>query len=194
MQKAVLTLRRSSWRKILGFALCSPLSFTIIMGPSFREGRICRYVSWSYSEREIGMLFDSEMYIGFAGIVLSVDDVNQYWSLVRPVLVDDSYQYWSALWPVLLASLTSTGSFCDLWKSLYVPYLWYSMYRSDLISLLLGLRWVDSWELLLLGVVRDDGTLPTPYIIYVRDDCATWCRMLKTAQVCGECAKCGYCA
>lgn len=44
------------------------------------------------------MLFDSEMYIGFAGIVLSVDDVNQYWSAVRPVL---------------LASLTSTGSFCD---------------------------------------------------------------------------------
>ena len=74
------------------------------------------------------MLFDSEMYIGFAGIVLSVDDVNQYWSLVRPVLVDDSYQYWSlvrpvlvddsyqywsAVRPVLLASLTSTGSFCD---------------------------------------------------------------------------------
>ena len=57
------------------------------------------------------MLFDSEMYIGFAGIVLSVDDVNQYWSLVRPVLVDDSYQYWSAVLPVLLASLTSTGSF-----------------------------------------------------------------------------------
>ena len=52
------------------------------------------------------MLFDSEMYIGFAGIVLSVDDVNQYWSLVRPVLVDDSYQYWSAVLPVLLASLT----------------------------------------------------------------------------------------
>ena len=43
------------------------------------------------------MLFDSEMYIGFAGIVLLVADVNQYWSLVRPVLVDDSYQYWSAV-------------------------------------------------------------------------------------------------
>ena len=43
------------------------------------------------------MLFDSEMYIGIAGSVLSVDDVNQYWSLVRPVLVDDSYQYWSAV-------------------------------------------------------------------------------------------------
>lgn len=46
------------------------------------------------------MLFDSEgysVYIGFAGIALSVDDVNQYWSLVRPVLVDDSYQYWSAV-------------------------------------------------------------------------------------------------
>ena len=60
------------------------------------------------------MLFDSEMYIGFAGIVLSVDDVNQYWSLVRPVLVDDSYQYWSAVRPVLLASLTSTGCFLPL--------------------------------------------------------------------------------
>ena len=120
MQKAVLISRGTCWRKGLAFALCSPLSFTIIMGPSFREGRICRYVSWSYSEREIGMLFDSEMYIGFAGIVLSVDDVNQYWSLVRPVLVDDSYQYWSEVWPVLLASLTSTGSFCDFWKSLYV--------------------------------------------------------------------------
>mgnify|MGYP001693133944 len=48
----------------------------------------------------IGILFDSEgysVYIGFAGIALSVDDVNQYWSLVRPVLVDDSYQYWSAV-------------------------------------------------------------------------------------------------
>ena len=33
------------------------------------------------------MLFDSEMYIGFAGIVLSVDDVNQYWSTHRLVLV-----------------------------------------------------------------------------------------------------------
>ena len=153
MQKAVLISRRTSWRKGLGFALCSPLSFTLIMGPSFREGRICRHVSRSYSEREIGMLFDSErysVYIGFAGIALSVDDVNQYWS---------------AVWPVLLASLTSTGSFCDLWKSLYVPYLWYSMYRYDIISLILGLRWVNSWELLLLGVVRDDGTLSIPYII-----------------------------
>ena len=123
MQKAVLISRGTCWRKGLGFALCSPLSFTLIMGLSFREGRICRYVSRSYSEREIGMLFDSErysVYIGFAGIALSVDDVNQYWSLVRPVLVDDSYQYWSAVWPVLLASLTSTGSFCDFWKSLYV--------------------------------------------------------------------------
>ena len=59
------------------------------------------------------MLFDSEMYIGFAGIVLSVDDVNQYRSLVRPVLGDDSYQYWSAVRPVLLASLTSTARFAD---------------------------------------------------------------------------------
>ena len=168
MQKAVLISRGTCWRKGLAFALCSPLSFTIIMGPSFQEGRICRYVSWSYSEREIGMLFDSEMYIGFAGIVLSVDDVNQYWSLVRPVLVDDSYQYWSAVWPVLLASLTSTGSFCDFWKSLYVR-ISDTLYNIglDIISLMLGLRWVDSWELLLLGVVRDDGTLPAPYIIYV---------------------------
>ena len=55
------------------------------MGLSFREGRICRYVSRSYSEREIGMLFDSErysVYIGFAGIALSVDDVNQYWLMI----------------------------------------------------------------------------------------------------------------
>ena len=195
MQKAVLISRGTCWRKGPAFALCSPLSFTIIMGPSFREGRICRYVSWSYSEREIGMLFDSEMYIGFAGIVLSVDDVNQYWSLVRPVLVDDSYQYWSAVWPVLLASLTSTGSFCDFWKSLYVR-ISDTLHNIglDIISLVLGLRWVDSWELLLLGVVCDDGMLPIPYIIYVGDDCATWCRMLKIAQVRGECAKCEYCA
>ena len=52
------------------------------------------------------MLFDSEMYIGFAGIVLSVDDVNQYWSLVRPVLVDDRL-------PVLVRSVTSTARFAD---------------------------------------------------------------------------------
>ena len=41
------------------------------------------------------MLFDSEMYIGFAGIVLSVDDVNQYWSHCGPVLVTIINQYWS---------------------------------------------------------------------------------------------------
>ena len=90
MQKAVLISRGTCWRKGLAFALCSPLSFTIIMGPSFQEGRICRYVSWSYSEREIGMLFDSErysVYIGFAGIALSVGGVNQYCLLRWPVPV-----------------------------------------------------------------------------------------------------------
>ena len=70
------------------------------MGPSFREGEFVATSPDRIVKGGIGILFDSEgysVYIGFAGFALSVDDVNQYWSLVRLVLVDDSYQYWSAV-------------------------------------------------------------------------------------------------
>ena len=68
------------------------------------------------------------------------------------------------------------------------------MYRFDIISLVLGLRWANSLELFLSGVVCSDGKFPIPYIIYVGDACVSWWRMLKVAQVRGECAKCVYCA
>ena len=62
------------------------------------------------------MLFDSEMYIGFAGIVLSVDDVNQYWSLDRAVLVRLRTSTGTHHQAVLVNSATSTGSFYLLYS------------------------------------------------------------------------------
>ena len=57
------------------------------------------------------MLFDSErysVYIGFAGIALSVDDVNQYWLMIVTSTSPQCDQYCSLPLDQLLVH------FCDL--------------------------------------------------------------------------------